>query len=79
MHCDCCDKLLSDYECSFKSEATGEYLNTCRKCLTGLDIAYVGNYVLDKSAEESFWDELEIDEPLVDIDHEQLGFDDEEY
>lgn len=38
MRCDCCDRLLNDFESTRKSKLTGEYLNTCNKCLKGLKI-----------------------------------------
>jgi hypothetical protein len=60
MHCDCCDKLLTDYEASFKGKISGEYLNTCSKCLEGLGIAYTGNNIFtDKEVNEL--DEYEVD------------------
>lgn len=42
MRCDCCDVILSDYEACIKHRDTGEYLNTCLKCLDGLSIPYIG-------------------------------------
>lgn len=36
--CYACDANLSDYESTRKSEVTGEYLDLCNKCYSGLDI-----------------------------------------
>lgn len=32
MRCYCCDKVLSDFESTRKSVATGDYLDMCNKC-----------------------------------------------
>jgi hypothetical protein len=32
MRCVCCDKLLTDFECSRKSIHTKEYLDMCTEC-----------------------------------------------
>ena len=32
MRCVCCDKLLTDFECSRKSITTNEYLDMCSDC-----------------------------------------------
>ena len=32
MRCICCDKLLTDFECSRKSITSGEYLDMCSEC-----------------------------------------------
>lgn len=42
MRCDCCNKRLNDYETTLKSTLTGEYMNTCVKCLDGLPIKTTG-------------------------------------
>lgn len=47
MRCDCCDRILSDYEACLKHAITGEYLNTCNKCLRGLDIPIIAREDLD--------------------------------
>lgn len=78
MRCDCCDKKLTDYECSIKSLYSGDYLNTCVKCLKDLGINYKGNNSLrykkpedGEDFEEEYkpvnlgkgkWDEAEEDE-----------------
>jgi hypothetical protein len=43
MRCLCCNRNLSDYESTLKSLTTGDYMDTCVKCLKDLDIAVVGN------------------------------------
>ena len=42
MHCSCCDRLLNDYESTLKHAETGEYLDTCMKCLDGCNIPIDG-------------------------------------
>jgi hypothetical protein len=32
MRCICCNKLLTDFECSRKSITTGDYLDMCSEC-----------------------------------------------
>lgn len=43
MRCFACNKNLSDYESTLRSATTGEYLDTCLKCLKDLDISTVNN------------------------------------
>lgn len=64
MRCQCCDRALNDYESTLKSAATGEYLDTCIKCLDGLDIETVGRD--DLSMYEEI-DDLEDTEDNVDL------------
>ncbi len=66
MRCDCCDKPLTDYECSLKSVEFGVYMNTCIKCLKGLDIPVVGN------AKTLPFEEQENDEDLYDQQTEEM-------
>ncbi len=42
MKCTCCDKNLSDYESTLRHAETGEFLDTCLKCLKGLGIPTKG-------------------------------------
>ena len=42
MRCDCCDRALTDFESTLRHKTSGEFLNTCLKCLDGLGIKYVG-------------------------------------
>ena len=42
MKCFCCDKRLSDYEATLRHAHTGEFLDTCVKCLKGLAIPTQG-------------------------------------
>lgn len=41
MRCYCCNRVLSDYESTLKSSKSGDYLDTCSKCLEGLGIETV--------------------------------------
>ena len=52
MKCSCCNRTLSDYECSLKSVSTDAYMDTCVKCLTGLNIPTKGNGMLKKKLDE---------------------------
>lgn len=42
MRCICCNRNLNDYESTLKKAETGEFLDTCLKCLEGLGINTVG-------------------------------------
>jgi hypothetical protein len=53
MRCVCCNKKLSDYECTAKHAETGAYLDTCMKCLDGLGIPIEGREDFSSSYEES--------------------------
>ena len=48
MRCAVCDTLLTDYETKRKHPKTGEYLDTCSRCLSSIqeivDIGYVETY-----------------------------------
>ena len=43
MRCYACNRNLSDYESTLRSATTGEYLDTCNKCLKDLDIPTLKN------------------------------------
>lgn len=45
MKCCACDKELTDYETSRKSEETGEYIDMCLSCFKHIqdDVAAYGN------------------------------------
>lgn len=32
MHCNCCDRLLSEFEATRKNAVTGDYIDLCRVC-----------------------------------------------
>ncbi len=62
MRCDCCNKILSDYETTLRHAITGSFLNTCVKCLDGLNIPTIGREELTKqekpeTKEEDWWEE----------------------
>lgn len=38
MRCYCCNRALNDYESTRKSILTGEYIDTCSRCLEELHI-----------------------------------------
>ena len=62
MRCDCCQKVLNDYETTLKHAITGEYLNTCTKCLKGLGIPTVGREDLDPCESTEEWFDTEFGE-----------------
>lgn len=43
MRCYCCNRVLNDYESTLRSAQTGEYLDTCVKCLRDLEIKTLPN------------------------------------
>lgn len=47
MRCYCCDTKLNDYEATLRSANTGEFLDTCSKCLKDSGIKTVGRKDLD--------------------------------
>jgi hypothetical protein len=47
MRCCCCDRNLSDFESTLRHAITGEFLDTCNRCLAGLGIPSVGREDLD--------------------------------
>ena len=64
MRCYACQRALNDYESTLKSATTGDYLDTCMKCLDGLEIETLGREDLSAyeevdSEEDNFeeWDE----------------------
>lgn len=66
MRCTCCNRNLSDYESTMKSATTGDYLDTCVKCLKDLDIRVIGNNKADTSVP------LEDDDDLFEEGYEEL-------
>lgn len=60
MRCTCCNRNLNDYESTLKSLVTGDFLDTCTKCLKGLNIEAVGNGDLLK--EEQAPDDFDAEE-----------------
>lgn len=38
MRCSCCNRILSDYEATLRHAVTNEFMETCNKCLDGLNI-----------------------------------------
>lgn len=48
MRCSCCQRVLNDYESTLRHADTGEFLDTCLKCLKGLGIPTRGREDLNK-------------------------------
>lgn len=63
MKCQCCDKMLSDYEATRKNAETGQYLDLCQDCLDDVmeqtPIAVKDNPALLRkhNSDEDFYDE----------------------
>ena len=57
MRCCCCNRALSDFESTLRSSVTGDFLDVCKKCLKGLDIATTERPDLDKVFVKEFEDE----------------------
>lgn len=74
IRCYCCDNVLTDYETSLVNTKTGEYEDTCLKCLKGLSISVKGNPNLLKR-HESLDDDLPQDDDWFDF---EIPEDDEE-
>lgn len=50
MRCYCCNRLLNEFESTLKDTA-GNYLDTCNKCLDGLNIETIGRQDLNPNEE----------------------------
>lgn len=63
MRCDCCNRNLSDYEATLRHAVTNEFMNTCQKCLEGLDIPTRGRPDLNpfESIDDEDFDNVEDD------------------
>lgn len=47
MRCSCCNKILNDWEATARHAVTNEFLDTCSKCLDGLEIPVKGRKDLE--------------------------------
>lgn len=61
MRCECCNRLLSDYESTLRHAVSRDFLDTCLNCLDGLDIPYTGRPDLEKTSVNEDFDEQEED------------------
>lgn len=73
MKCFCCDNFLNRVENSLRNKFTGEYEQTCLKCLDGLGIEVIGGDLPDEGQietdvvyTEDLYDDLEIEEQWED-------------
>ena len=48
MRCTCCNRALNDYESTLRHAETREFLDTCMKCLDGLNVPFLGREDLGK-------------------------------
>ena len=68
MRCDCCNVILSPKECTRKFKESGEFTNTCTRCLDDIDVptvegAFFKSDVHDeKGVNDSFFDNEDLDE-----------------
>ena len=62
MRCSCCNRALNDYESTLKSAQTGDYLDTCMKCLDGLEIETLGREDLSAYADVDSEEDIDFDE-----------------
>jgi hypothetical protein len=47
MRCQCCNKNLTDFESTARHAITGEFLDTCRKCLKDIPVPVQGRQDLN--------------------------------
>lgn len=62
MRCVICDVLLSDFEATRKHADTGDYLDTCNKCLSYTKIPTIDNYDLADNEDIANMDEVSSDD-----------------
>ena len=72
--CECCNKVLSDYEMSLKGKLSGEYLNMSVSCLKASGISYVGNNALKRIAstdEEPEYKTINLNKPKWEVNEDE--------
>jgi|TARA_R110002153_G_scaffold87801_4_gene216776 NAD-dependent SIR2 family protein deacetylase len=62
MRCIACDKLLSDYESTRKSEATGEFVDLCNYCYSTISKDIIVTEREDLLTPDNFYDDDSIDQ-----------------
>jgi hypothetical protein len=65
MRCDCCNRLLSDYEATLRHAVTNEFMNTCNRCLDGLEIPTRGRPDLnpyEQLTDEAVFDDEDLED-----------------
>jgi uncharacterized metal-binding protein YceD (DUF177 family) len=65
VRCDCCNRLLSDYEATLRHAVTNEFINTCNRCLDGLEIPTRGRPDLnpyEQLTEEDVFDDEDVED-----------------
>jgi hypothetical protein len=53
MRCDCCNARLTEYEATLRHAVTNEFVDTCQKCLTDLNIPTRGRPDLNPFEEDT--------------------------
>lgn len=65
MRCECCDVILTPQESVRKFRDSGQYTNTCTKCLRDIPVATVEGYNYDD-------DNVDVTENLGAFDNDDL-------
>ena len=66
MRCDCCNNILSDVETTRRHKTTKAFLNTCTRCLDGLDIPFMDQEEEDADPLYEEWESSYDDDELFD-------------
>lgn len=61
IRCSVCNRALNDFESTLKHAITGEYMDTCIKCLDGLDIPTTGRKDLSPYEDAEAYDDISND------------------
>jgi len=69
MRCTCCNKNLNDFESTRKHAETGDYLDTCNKCIAFMDIPTITRADLEPT-EQIEMDTLDFEEDSVEKDND---------
>jgi hypothetical protein len=72
MRCSCCNKALSDFESTLRHRHTGEFLDTCTKCLKGLSIPTKGRADLRHKEEAQ---EMDFSDASYELDWDDVSTD----
>ena len=63
MRCYCCNNILTPQEASAKFKASGNYTETCKKCLKTMDVPVIfPKQAFEKDEEEVSYDQVSVDE-----------------
>lgn len=82
MRCCCCNTALTDYEATRRSAVTGDFLDMCNKCITGLGITTQDRGDLQSASERSsIYEDPDYDDmwPILDSTEPYLRQDSEDF